>query len=67
MQLGKVSVNTTKSGFTNKSVSHRLNFIVLPLHVSVFMGPSSGSVYIIRQGLLNSQYGSIFWCNASIL
>jgi hypothetical protein len=26
--LGKISVNTTKNGFTVKSVTHRLNFIV---------------------------------------
>jgi hypothetical protein len=43
---GEVSVNTTN--VILQSISTETEFYFLPLHVSVLMGPSSGSIMIVR-------------------
>jgi hypothetical protein len=44
--LGTVPVNTTK--VVLQSINTDIEFYFLPLHVSVFMEPPSGSIIIIR-------------------
>jgi hypothetical protein len=46
MYVGKVSVNTTN--LVLYSINTQTEFYFLLLHVSVLMGPSSGSIMIVR-------------------
>jgi hypothetical protein len=46
MWLGKLFVNITKAVL--QSINIQIEVCFLPLHVSVLMGPSSGSIMIIR-------------------
>jgi hypothetical protein len=48
---GKISVNT--ANVVLQSVNNQIEFYFLPLHVSVVMRPSSGSIMIVRLKLLN--------------